>query len=50
MSREFEVKQALHSIGAHGKVKIVYADVTARVYVDGKYFGTYNFQRHTFTD
>lgn len=50
MDREKAICRALQALGVHGHVRIVGSGDRARVYVDGKYFGMYDFQRGTFVD
>ena len=44
------ITKALETLGITGHVRIKYRDNTALVYVDGEYFGTYDFTRKTFVD
>ena len=44
------IVQALKALGVHGKVRIENDGNRARVYVDGKYFGTFDFEGKTFVD
>ena len=50
MDRKKAIWRALQALGVHGHVRIEGSDDRARVYVDGKYFGMYDFQRGTFVD
>ena len=45
-----EVRWAVRKLGGHGKIDIVFHDGCATVKVAGKYFGIYDFNRHTFVD
>jgi hypothetical protein len=42
-----EIRQALQDLGVHGQVK---AHPRGAVYVDGKYYGVYDYVRHTWAD
>ena len=50
MDRRKAICRALQALGVHGHVRIVGSGDRARVYVDEKYFGMYDFQRGTFVD
>jgi hypothetical protein len=41
---------ALKALGVTGKIRIESSGDRARVYVDGEYFGTYDFGRNTLVD
>lgn len=47
MSKLETIRAALKALGVAGKVRI---EPDGRVYVYGKYFGTYDFTRNTFVD
>lgn len=47
MDKQEAIIQALKALGVTGKVRI---EPDGRVYVDGKYFGTYDLGRKTFVD
>jgi hypothetical protein len=42
-----EIRQALQDLGVHGQVK---AHPRGAVYVDGIYYGVYDYARHAFVD
>ena len=44
------VRTALKSLGVTGKVRIEGSGDRVRVYVNGKYFGTFDYVRKTFVD
>ncbi len=42
-----EIRQALQALGVHGQVT---AHARGAVYVDGIYYGVYDYTKHTFID
>jgi hypothetical protein len=44
------LRKALQSLGVSGHVSVLYRYGQARINVDGKYFGIYNFERGCFVD
>lgn len=47
MNRQSEITAAISSLGIHGTIRI---EPGGEVYINDKYFGKYDFVRHTFTD
>ena len=50
MTKPEMIIRALTALGVAGKVRIVEQDGRAVVYVDGKYFGIFDYQKNTFVD
>jgi hypothetical protein len=50
MEKYEAIRTALKSLGVTGKVRIESNGDRVRLYVDGKYFGTFDYDRKTFVD
>lgn len=44
------IRVALKTLGIHGHIRIKGGGDQVQVYVDGEYFGIYDFERKTFVD
>lgn len=50
MTKRDVIVRALTALGVAGKVRIIEQDGRAVVYVDGRYFGIFDFGKNTFVD
>ena len=50
MTRQETVTRALKALGVTGKIEVRDESSRAIVYVDGQYFGIYDFEKNTFVD